>query len=265
MVAKAVASAVTAIAVIGAGIIVYQSSSHPKSISFNNNENTITTTTVFTPKNFALPSFAKASDFGAEEVSSIQKEVCGGIGKKEWVPQETVFAYLEPRETLFRIPCGQGPAGYVFRSFFITSAGPEIIDEYHPNSQSLFDIISPQQAAEYVMYFDIVRAGEIGNKQFVITADQYDKLSKQCIHNNNNAATAANFNASSSSSSTVKALIVISPLGSNDHIVELNFVNNGDGSFEYRQYRVTQNGTITLLTQRIIGNCNNVASGQTDG
>ncbi len=150
-----------------------------------------------------------------------------------------VFAYLEPKETVYRIPCGQGPPGYFYRSFYFSGAGSTIIDEYHPNAQSLFDIASPTQAAEYVMYFDIVLSGEQGNKQFVITKDQYDRWAEQCIKEEDNNKTSA-----------VKELTVTSLGDSYD--VQLNFVS---GSFEYRHYVVNRNGTIERLAEEALGHC----------
>ena len=63
-----------------------------------------------------------------------------------------------------------------------------IIDEYTPNAQSLIDIVWPEQTAEYVMYFDMVLAGEQRNKQFVITEQEYDKWAEQCIRQRRNRA-----------------------------------------------------------------------------
>ena len=105
---------------------------------------------------FGLPRFIPVKGFTGEQVRAIEKQVCGGVGREDWAPLQVVFAYLDPKETVYRIPCGIGPAGNFYRTFYFFEAGPAIIDEYHPNAQSLFDIISPKQAAEYVMYFDII-------------------------------------------------------------------------------------------------------------
>jgi thioredoxin 1 len=82
------------------------------------------------------------------------------------VLQEVAFAYLEPKETVYRIPWRQGP------------------------------------------------------RLFVVTEDQYDRCAEQCIKDN--------------STSAVKELTMTGSCKS--YAVELNFVDNVSGSFEYRQY-----------------------------
>lgn len=81
-----------------------------------------------------------------------------------------------------------GLAGHFFRTFYISETVPTIIDGYHPNAQSLFYVASKEQAADYVMYFSVVLAGEMGNKQFVLTEDQYDKWAGQCDSNDTSVA-----------------------------------------------------------------------------
>jgi hypothetical protein len=44
-----------------------------------------------------------------------------------------------------------------------------IIHEYTPNAQSLIGIVSPEETAEYVIYFDVVLFDELRNKQFIIS------------------------------------------------------------------------------------------------
>lgn len=190
-------------------------------------------------KDFRLPEFIPAQGFTAEQVRDIERLICGGVGRENWLPQKVAFAYLEPRETMYRIPCGQGPPGYFYRSFYFSGAAPAIIDEYHPNAQSLFDINSPRQAAEYVIFFDVVLSGELGNKQFVITEDQYDRWAEQCVKDNNTSA--------------VKELTMTN--SGENYAVLLNYVDNVSGSFEYRQYLVSRNGTIELLTEKSLGHC----------
>lgn len=90
-----------------------------------------------------------------------------------------------------------------------------------------------------MMYFDIVLSGEQGNKQFVITKDQYDRWAEQCIKEEDNNKTSA-----------VKELTVTSLGDSYD--VQLNFVS---GSFEYRHYVVNRNGTIERLAEEALGHC----------
>ncbi len=223
-------AASAAAAVTIAGLAIYMSRG-PLEVAFQYN-NTAS-------GDFRLPEFIPVEGFTAEQIRDIERQVCGGVGREDWGPQEVVFAYLEPKEKVYRIPCGQGPPGYFYRSFYFSGAGPAIIDEYRPNAQSLFDIVSPEQAAEYVMYFDIVLSGEQGNKEFVITGDQYDRWAEQCIRDN--------------STYVVKELTVTS--SGKDYMVQLNFVDDVDGSFEYRQYLVDRNGTIELLAEESLGHC----------
>jgi hypothetical protein len=223
--------AASAAAITTVTVLAFYTSMDPLEVAFQYNDTA--------SRDFRLPEFIPAQGFAAEQVRDIEKQVCGGVGREDWVPQEVAFAYLEPKETVYRIPCGQGPSGHFYRSFYFSGAGPEIIDEYHPNAQSLFDIVSPEQAAEYVMYFDIVLSGEEGNKQFVVTEDQYDRWAEQCIKDN--------------STSAVKELTATS--SGEGYVVELNFVDNVSGSFEYRQYLVTRNGTIELLAEKSLGRC----------
>jgi len=214
-------------AIVLAGAMIYQNNARIEIAKTANNST-----------DFRLPEFVPASGFSADEIMEIQKEVCGGIGREDWVPQEVIFAYLEPKEAVFRIPCGIGPSGHFFRTFYISGAEPKIIDEYHPNAQSVFDISSKEQAAEYVMYFSVVLAGEMGNKQVVLTEDQYDSWAAQCDTNNTSVA---------------KKLIVTA--SGEDKVVELNFIDKVSGSFEHRQYLVTNEGTITLLEKELLGHC----------
>ncbi len=216
-----------AAAIILASVIIYQNNGQLEVAKTANNST-----------DFKLPEFVTAPGFSADEIRDIQKEVCGGIGREDWVPQEVIFAYLEPREAVFRIPCGIGPAGHLFRTFYISGATPTIIDEYHPNSQSLFDVASKEQAAEYVMYFSVVFAGKMDNKQFVLTEDQYYRWAAQCDANNTSVA---------------KKLMVTA--SGEDHVVELNFVDKVNSSFEHRQYLVSRDGTITLLEKESLGHC----------
>jgi hypothetical protein len=220
--------AATAVAMV-LGVMAYQSNNKLEVTQYDKKANST---------DFMLPQFVTAPGFSIEQVRGIQKEVCGGIGREDWVPQEVFFAYLEPREAVFRIPCGIGPAGHFFRTFYISGSVPTIIDEYHPNAQSLFDVASKEQAAEYVMYFSVVLAGEMGNKQFVLTEDQYDKWAGQCNANDTSVA---------------KKLTVT--VSGENHVVDLNFVDRTSGSFEHRQYLVTRDGGITLLDKKSLGNC----------
>jgi hypothetical protein len=224
-----VIAAAAAAAAVVAGLF-FASRGQPE-VAFHDENNT--------RNDFRLTEFLPVQGFTAEQVRDIGRQVCGGVGREDWLPQEVAFAYLEPGETVYRIPCGHGPPGYFYRSFYFSAAGPAIIDEYHPNEQSLFEIASPNQAAEYVMYFDIVLAGEQGNKQFVLTEEQYDRWAEQCIKDNNTSA--------------VKELTVTH--SGDDHTAELNFVDNVSGSFEYRKYLVGREGAIELLAEKSLGDC----------
>lgn len=220
----AIVAATAAVVVLGAAL--YQINSPPETERKSTNST-----------GFVLPEIVPAPGFAAEQVREIQKGVCGGIGKDDWLPQEVVFAYLEPREAVFRIPCGIGPAGHFFRTFYFSGMGPMIIDEYHPNAQLLFEVDSKEQAAEYVMYFSVVLAGEMDNKQFVLTEDQFDRWAEQC-----------------NSDTSVGKELTVAKAGE-DHIVDLNFVDKVSGSFEHRQYMVTRDGAITLLGEKPLGSC----------
>ena len=221
-------AAATAAAIV-LGVMVYLSNNQPEVARYDKNANST---------GFMLPQFVIAPGFSAEQVRDIQKEVCGGIGREDWVPQEVFFAYLEPRDAVFRIPCGLGPSGHFFRTFYISGIVPTIIDEYHPSAQSLFDVASKEQAAEYVMYFSVVLAGEMGNKQFVLAEDQYDRWAGQC---------------NATDTSVAKKLTV--DASGEDHVVDLNFVDRVSGSFEHRRYLVTRDGVITLLDKQPLGDC----------
>jgi hypothetical protein len=210
-------------------ILVNSSNNQPEVAEYNKSANST---------DFMLPRFVLMSGLSAELVRDIRKEVCGGIGQEDWVPQEVFFAYLEPRDAMFRIPCGQGQSGHFFRTFYISGSVPTIIDEYHPNAQLLFDVASKEQAAEYVIYFSVVLAGEMSNKQFVITEDQYDEWAEQCNANDTSVA---------------KRLTITE--SREDYIVDLNFIDRVSGSFEHRQYRVTRDGAITLLDEKSLGYC----------
>jgi hypothetical protein len=235
----AAAAAVAAAAVTITGLAIYYYASRGQSeTAFQYNDTTIAS------EDFGLPKFIPVQGFTAEEIREIERWVCGGVGRDGWVPNKVVFAYLHPKETVYRIPCGQGPSGYFYRSFYFSGAGPAIIDEYHPNAQALFDIVSPKQAAEYVMYFDIVLSGEQDNKQFVITEDQYSRWVGQCIKDNND---------NNHTSFEAKKLTVTSL--DEDYDVQLNFVDNVSGSFEYRHYMVNRDGTVDLLAEESLGHC----------
>jgi len=224
----AVIVAATAAATV-LGAIVYSNNNQPAVVRYDKNASST---------EFMLPQFVPAPGFNAEQVREIQKDVCGGIGRGNWVPQEVFFAYLEPRDAVFRIPCGLGSSGNFFRTFYFSGLAPTIIDEYHPNAQSLFYISSEKQAVEYIMYFSIVLAGEMDNKQFVLTEEQYDRSAVQCNSND---------------TSVPKKLTVSE--SDDDKVVDLNFIDRVSGLFEHREYLVTRDGDIMLLGKKTLGSC----------
>lgn len=132
-----------------------------------------------------------------------------------------------PEKRCTEFPAGRGRWA-TFTCHSISAAGQAIIDEHNPNAQLLFDIVSPEQVAENVMYFDVVLSGEQRDMQFVITEQEYDKWAEQCIKDNGTY--------------TVKELTMTG--SGKDYAIQLNFVDNVIGSFEYREHMVARSGTI---------------------
>lgn len=186
---------------------------------------------VVTLENFKLLTVVPVQTYSPEQVKDIQQKVCGRLGQDDWVPEKVNFVYLQPSETILRIPCTFNPAGFDLQDFYIDRKGePVIIND--DNRHLIFSIYSAQQAAEYAVYFGVIADSGIGSSSLILTEEEYMETG-HC----------------GQLRSPVKELTVSTFDGNQHYEVELNFFSLYSGSINYAKYQVSRDGALELLRE----------------
>jgi hypothetical protein len=198
---------------------------------------------------FSLPTFIPTSIYAPEQVKVIQETVCGDPWMfDEIVPEQISFAYLQPKEPIYRIACSIQPAGLYFQHFYLLEDNTATRLGNAERLQ-LFSIDSSEKAMDYVVYFGLVRNGETGLVELVDNEDEYLKWAEQCMgtekQQENNTIT----------ESPVRIPLVASFDGNQSYVVQANFVDMASGLLQYVKFVVTNEGMLELVQNRSLGHC----------
>lgn len=116
----------------------------------------------------------------------------------------------------------------------------EVVDYGEPNrgESSLFTVNSPMKAAEYVILFSIVQGSDLAIHHFATSDSQYEQMLGRC---------------NSKDVSPTKGMMISESDGR--YVVQINVLEDVDGSIWYYEYSVTQDGKIENLEHKVIASC----------